>query len=72
MEMMTYGYTIRWSGGAVTANGHARFENAVFVAVDIALASGWTPPRWWEFWRWSETQVDDHIRAALDAAKEGK
>ena len=69
---MTYGYTIKWGDGSVTTEGHSTFERAVFVAVDIALMSGWTPPRWWEFWRRGETQVNDHIRAALDAAKEVK
>lgn len=31
----------------------------------LALASGWTPPRWWEFWRWTDDRPHSEILARL-------
>ncbi|MFE1601308.1 hypothetical protein [Methylobacterium sp. ID0610] len=55
----THGATIRWSSrghgtAQVTTGGYATREEATAAAVRIAMEKGWTPPRWWQFWRWRD------------------
>jgi hypothetical protein len=59
--MTTYGYSIEWT----TWNGRQRVtvtecstpQEAYRETLDLAIRSGWTPPRWWQFWRWSDQRV---------------
>lgn len=32
---------------------HVRAE-----AIRAAKKMGWTPPKWWQFWRWSDTRIE--------------
>jgi hypothetical protein len=25
--------------------------------IEAAREAGWTPPRWWQWWRWNDTRV---------------
>lgn len=56
--MATYGQTIHWTGwdfeSTVSVQGCSSSEEAFSEAVLTAKAMGWTPPRWWQWWRWSE------------------
>jgi hypothetical protein len=61
--MPTYGQTITWheaSGNrsSFTVEGCATPQEALSEAIRCAKSMGWTPPKWWQWWRWSE-----HIRA---------
>lgn len=54
-------YEIRWRPipNAMTsvASGWAASEaEAKAEAWAMAIEYGWTPPRWWQWWRWSESQ----------------
>lgn len=50
--MILYGQMLRGEPtGAVSIRNCEAREDAVFVAVDMAISAGWRPPRWWEFWR---------------------
>ena len=53
-----YGQTIEWSHRgsklSVTVNGCATPQEALGAAIRNAKLFGWTPPRWWQWWRWSE------------------
>lgn len=56
-----YGQTIRWTrfDGTVTTFGVTdcdSFEEARRKAVEWAESAGWTPPKWWQFWRWHDTK----------------
>ena len=62
--MASYGKSIkwqdRWSGPVmtVTADGCDTMEEAERQAIALALERGWTAPKWWQFWRWNEPEVD--------------
>lgn len=56
-----YGKTIEWtdfdgSKSRVSTHGHASAAEAIDSALRMAEQSGWTPPRWWQLWRWSDTR----------------
>lgn len=58
-----YGQIIRWtdfdgSKTTVSVNGFETLEEARAAAVRSAKDSGWTPPRWWQWWRWEDTRID--------------
>jgi hypothetical protein len=58
--MITYGQVIRWtrSDGAVLSvivGDYGSHEEALRTAIDDAKSMGWTPPKWWQWWRWDET-----------------
>lgn len=57
--MVSYGRTIRWYGldGSVstfTVDKCETPQEALSEAITSAKAFGWTPPRWWQWWRWRE------------------
>lgn len=57
----TYGYSIQWTTfcGGKTSAGVSEMpspEVAYHEALAFAIRCGWTPPRWWQFWRWSDTR----------------
>lgn len=58
--MMRYGQVITWTDAA--GNKHtasvancATPEDARIAVLALARASGWTPPRWWQLWRWNDS-----------------
>jgi hypothetical protein len=57
--MIEYGQTISWhdrdgTQTAISCQGHSSREAALKDALEGAISSGWTPPRWWQWWRWGE------------------
>jgi len=56
--MNTYGHTIVWrhwrGSTSVTVDGCATPEQARDEAIRFAIQSGWTRPRWWQWWRWGD------------------
>lgn len=53
--MIEYGYTVRWDGGnTVSATGCTSIEEAKEKAWQFAIALGYKPPKWWQFWRYNE------------------
>lgn len=75
--MIRYGQSIRWTSldGSVTEIAVSDCDSAKEArqkAIEFAEASGWRPPRWYEFWRWRDTRIpeDDEIdRAAVEQAQ---
>ena len=64
----TWSVRIDWSGWkgekeAITLTGDPGepLESVRKKAVDHATELGWTPPRWWQFWRWADTQIEVSI-----------
>ncbi len=56
----TYRCTIRWTTfwGARTQVSGGDFPSraeGIRETLAMASASGWTPPRWWQWWRWEDT-----------------
>jgi hypothetical protein len=37
-------------------------EDAWTVAIRVARARGWSPPRWWQWWRWQDTRLPQALR----------
>jgi len=33
-------------------------EHVRKLAIDSAKEMGWTPPKWWQFWRWDDTRIE--------------
>ena len=57
-----YGQTIAWrdwGGGehSVSANYFTTQREARKCALRFAVRSGYTYPKWWQFWRWSEPRI---------------
>lgn len=57
--MTTYGQQITWrdpiSTVTVEVSGYSSPDAAFAAALDDAKAAGWTPPKWWQWWRWTES-----------------
>ncbi len=61
--MPTYGQKITWTSfwgekTSVEVDECVTREEAREDALRFAIKAGWTPPRWWEFWRWSDQPRD--------------
>jgi hypothetical protein len=61
--MITYGQSIEWtsfdgSKTKITIDGCETADRARNEAVRFAKEQGWTPPRWWQFWRWNDTRIN--------------
>lgn len=62
-----YGQTIvvdngRFSG-TISVGNYDTLEEATRVAVCLAIADGWYPRRWYQFWR---PKCPDHVRAEYE------
>lgn len=62
--MIQHGQAINWTTkeGAklrVVVSHHESRQAAVREAFDAAERMGWTPPRWWEWWRWRDVPRQD-------------
>lgn len=60
LDPVIYGKAVEWtlSCGAkmrVSVNGCWTAEEANEKAWKMADESGWTAPRWWQWWRWRDT-----------------
>lgn len=56
---MSYSQLISWTSRdgtrtTVTVTGHSTHREALYIALRDAVAFGWTPPRWWQWWRWGD------------------
>lgn len=40
---------------SVSVSGCETCADAIAKAFDMATRSGWTPKRWWQWWRWNDT-----------------
>ena len=59
---MTWGAEIIWrscdgSISSASTRGCATREDAWRETLALARGTGWTPPRWWQFWRWHDTRI---------------
>jgi hypothetical protein len=56
--MITHGQKIAWNDRngyhAVEVSGYATAEEAKAEAIISAGGLGWTPPKWWQWWRWGD------------------
>lgn len=58
--MNTYSHIVSWKNfwgdqkTTVRSENHPTPESAREAAVRMARKMGWTPPQWWQFWRWDE------------------
>lgn len=66
MNKTPYNQSVKWTdfNGNVTkveVQGFSSSKEAKTRALESAKEFGWTPPRWWQWWRWNDTQVSDLI-----------
>lgn len=60
--MIVYGQSIAWTPKKgerleVSVHGRSSPEEAMQDAMHDAEAFGFTPPKWWQWWRWNDTEV---------------
>jgi hypothetical protein len=63
--MIVYSFTIRWyefngTMTAIRAESTLSMGDAISKSFADAKECGWTPPRWWQWWRWKE-----HVRREI-------
>jgi hypothetical protein len=70
--MIKYGQSITYTRAdgsieTITADDCDSPDEAKDAAIQFAATQGWTNPRWWQFWRWGDTQFseEDARRAFL-------
>lgn len=51
-----FGYEIYWGDSRYRVRGHLTPEAAKAACIAWATKNGWTPPEWWQFWRWNDTR----------------
>lgn len=56
---MSYSYAVQWNlfngrTPSVAVWRRPDEEKAKLEVISIATRMGYTPPRWWQFWRWGE------------------
>lgn len=49
--MVQHSYCIKWNGGSIHVSGFQTAKDARDAARGLAADMGWTPRRWWQFWR---------------------
>jgi hypothetical protein len=59
-----YGRYIEWTTldgrkYRVDSRFHYNIEEATKEALTFAKLLGWTPPRWWQWWRWGDTRFTE-------------
>lgn len=62
--MQTYGQEIRWTDRdgtvhRIVVDQCASSREARRMALKAAKIRGWTPARWWQFWRWNDTRIQE-------------
>lgn len=62
--MTSFGQSVKWTdfSGTVTEtsiDGCATEVQAKKEALEQAKRFGWTPPIWWQWWRWNDTKESD-------------
>lgn len=69
-DMVGHGYYIQWNNGrdSIMVSGCETPEEAYEKAIAFATQSGWTPPKWWQFWRWNDSRAN---RLADNGPQEG-
>jgi hypothetical protein len=68
--LFQYGQTIKWGAESISVSGCKTSYEAISQAVRMAEKSGWTNPRWWQFWGIGETRFDRSELARLKAKYE--
>lgn len=71
------GYTIRWTNRdgnstEVSCDGAFTERDARKSALRSAIRTGWTYPRWWQWWRWNDTRPDLNFQPDHAASRKSK
>ena len=54
MPSLTYGYRFTWRQYGASAYGFKSKRDSHENLAKALVDWGWTPTKWWEFWRWGE------------------
>ena len=62
MSEATYGFRINWKtfdgeSCCVKSSGHKSIDHAKAYCIASAEMAGWTPPKWWQWWRRGDTRL---------------
>ena len=59
---MQFGFFMQWSQSDGTKTsafvcGCDTSDDSIIKCVEVAKSIGWTPARWWQWWRWNDKRV---------------
>ena len=62
-----YSQTVRWTTiregeQSISVGNYSTSEEAQLIAFRWAIHLGWTPPKWWQFWRWDDTRLPPALK----------
>lgn len=68
---MSFGYQVVWNRNpgerAVYEESGFETRDEMYAARDELLREiGWTPPRWWQYWRWDDTRLPRKASGATE------
>lgn len=60
---MIYTRSVKWTnfdgaGGSWSVQAETP-EKAMMLALAASIRDGWTPPKWWQWWRWGDTRLPE-------------
>lgn len=55
---MSYSSKISWGDQSVSVHSNISLRDARKRTLIFAIKNGYTYPKWWQFWRWSEMRPD--------------
>lgn len=75
LPVITYGrnFTFRTNGGStctVSVDGCVNMEEADNAIRQMAYALGYQPPKWWQWWRWSEPTLSPPPHQIVNEGRE--
>lgn len=53
-----YARHIAWGKTVMTVSGCKSWADATNKVLDLAIRQGWTNPKWWQFWRYGDTIIE--------------
>lgn len=65
MLASSWGASVVWEGVTVSVGGFDTLVGAQTAAWEAAYHCGYTLPRWWQFWRWSEQRPPSWFKAPI-------
>lgn len=63
---VTHGLTIKYGGSTYSVSGFDTKEKCADTMANLLAESGYTRPKPWEFWRWTEHRPSKILSEALE------
>lgn len=57
--MTKYGFSINYGNTSFDVSGCDSLKEAIEICIGMAEHTGWSNPKWWQFWRANDTRVPE-------------